>query len=121
MGRLAHLGLEVPKRVRRTLMREDEPHNVDKCAVGKAEYDGFGHDRLLLPTTAARTASRPRAAPHLATPRCLGASGRRARPIRRGLFAVGCGPSTAARWSISRATKLMNLLAYGGCSRRTPE
>ena len=68
MAWLAHLGLEIPKRVRRALMREDQPHNVDKSAAGKAEYDWIGHDRSpLARITAARTASRPRRAPLLAS------------------------------------------------------
>ena len=43
---LAHLGLEIPKRVRRALMGEDEANNVNKGAVRKPEYDGVRHDLL---------------------------------------------------------------------------
>src|SRR5437762_14102898 len=44
MAWLAHLGLEIPKRVRRALMREDQSHDVNKSAVGETENDGIGHE-----------------------------------------------------------------------------
>src|SRR5215468_3274404 len=71
---LAHLGLEVVECVRHLFVGEDQPHDVDECAAWKPVNDWIGHIGLLdsscsrckiaVVSTAAKTAWRPREAPH---------------------------------------------------------
>src|SRR5262249_18289885 len=47
MAWLAHLRLQIMERVWHLLMREDEPHNVNESAAGKAVYNDIRHAALL--------------------------------------------------------------------------
>jgi hypothetical protein len=47
MAWLGHLRFQIMEHVRRLLMREDEPHNVNEGAARKAVYNEIRHAAIL--------------------------------------------------------------------------